>query len=270
MKRFTCLSLFPEIIRASALSSIGGRAVERGLYELEFIQIRDFAVNEYGKVDDALYGGGVGMLMMAEPVFQSVTKAQDDFRQIHGEGREKLIYLSPRGRVLDQQKARELSELDHLILLCGHYEGVDQRVLDECEAEELSIGDYVLTGGELAAAVLIDVISRMLPGVLPSDEAWQKESIASGLLEEPQYTRPAEWRGRAVPELLLSGHAARIEAWRQHAALDLTLKRRPELLTKLPMTHEKMKAWLEAREQKTKASLPLLPGEQMKKEEKSN
>lgn len=242
--RFSCLSLFPEIIEFSSTRSVCGRALEKGLFELMLYHIRDFAVNDYGKVDDALYGGGTGMLMMAEPIWQAAQRARADFQALHPSGREKVIYLSPRGRVLSQNLGRELLAYDHLILLCGHYEGVDQRVLDALQAEEISIGDYVLTGGELGAAVLIDVMARMIPGVLPGSEAWEQDSHAHGLLEGGQYTRPAEWQGRAVPEVLLSGHAANIEAFREREALKETLRRRPDLLAEYGLPAEKWEALL--------------------------
>lgn len=229
--RFSCLSLFPEMIEASLHSSILKRALERGLIDYAGWQIRDFAVNDYGQVDDKVFGGGTGMLLMAEPIDETLQKACSAYRERYGKPREeRRIYLSPRGPVLTQSMAQNLSQAEHLILLCGHYEGVDQRVLDKDDFQELSIGNYVLTGGELAAAVLIDVIARMIPGVLPNAEAWQQESIASGLLEPPQYTRPAVWQGREVPPVLLSGHAANITAWRRREALRLTLERRPDLI----------------------------------------
>ncbi len=234
--RFSTVSLFPEIIEASVNCSIAKRAIERGLFEVKHFQIRDHAVNAYGKVDDALYGGGTGMLLMAEPVYQTVIQASRSFAQDNPEAskkketKEKVIYMSPRGRLLTQDLAGQLLSYSHLILISGHYEGIDERVLEEVAAEEISIGDYVLSGGELASAVLVDVVMRMIPGVLPDDEAWQSESHASGLLEEKQYTRPATWRERRVPEILLSGHAARIEKARELSALDNTMTWRPDLL----------------------------------------
>ncbi|HBP38821.1 MAG TPA: tRNA (guanosine(37)-N1)-methyltransferase TrmD [Clostridiales bacterium] len=238
--RISVLSLFPDLIRQFVGSSITGRAQQAGLFALETIQIRDYAVNRYGKVDDYCFGGGVGMLMMAEPVWQAWRAAcQND---LPPGGKRRSIYLSPRGKILNQAKAAELSQIDHLILICGHYEGVDQRVLDEIADEELSIGDYVLTGGELAACVVIDALLRLVPGVLPDAEAYNRESHMSGVLEYPQYTRPAKWHGRKVPDVLLSGHQANIGRWQQLAALKETLRRRPDLFQKQQMTAEE---WLE-------------------------
>lgn len=228
--RFSLLSLFPEIVNFCTQQSICGKALAKGLFELESIQIRDYAINEYGKVDDAVYGGGTGMLMMAEPIYQAAQEAKERFRKSHSAGKEKIIYLSPRGRCLTQDLAKDLLNYDHLILLCGHYEGVDARVLEELDADELSIGDYVLTGGELAASVLIDVVARMIPGVLPNTEAWQEDSHASGFLECNHYTRPANWRDHEVPSVYLSGHAEKISRQRQAASLYETLCRRAELI----------------------------------------
>lgn len=227
------LTLFPEIIRHTVASSITGRALDKQLFSLETIQIRDFAVNRYGQVDDACYGGGTGMLMMAEPIWQAwqqALKTPADKR--------KTIYLSPRGCVFNQQKAAELASLDHLILLCGHYEGVDQRVIDQIVDEELSIGDYILTGGELAACVVIDALLRLVPGVLPNDEAYRLESHMDGLLEHPQYTRPAMWRGQSVPDVLLSGHQAKIDDWKRLQSWRQTLQHRPDLMQKADLNED--------------------------------
>jgi tRNA (guanine37-N1)-methyltransferase len=226
MMRISVLTLFPELIRQAAGSSITGRALQNGLFELETVQIRDFAVNRYGKVDDYCFGGGTGMLMMAEPIFKAWQSACS-----HPASRRKTIYLSPRGRVFNQAKAAELASLDHLVLLCGHYEGIDQRVADEIVDEELSIGDYVLTGGELAACVVIDALLRLIPGVLPNEEAVSRESHMDGLLEYPQYTRPSEWHGHQVPDVLLSGHQANINRWQHLQSLRETLQRRPDLFS---------------------------------------
>ena len=231
--RISVLTLFPEIIHQSVGSSITGRALQNGIFELETIQIRDYAVNQYGKVDDYCYGGGTGMLMMAEPVMQSFDAACQ-----FPAAKRRTIYLSPRGQVFNQAKATELTNFDHLILLCGHYEGIDQRALDCVVDEELSIGDYVLTGGELAACVVIDALLRLLPGVLPNEEAFSKESHMDGLLEYSQYTRPAEWHGRAVPEVLLSGHQANILRWQRMQSLKITMLQRPDLFVKLKLNEQ--------------------------------
>ena len=229
--RISVLTLFPEMIDQSVGSSITGRALQSGIFSLETIQIRDFAVNRYGKVDDYCFGGGTGMLMMAEPVWQAWQKACE----IPAKKR-RTVYLSPKGHLFNQAKAAELAELDQLILLCGHYEGIDQRVLDEIVDEDLSIGDYVLTGGELAASVVIDAMLRLIPGVLPNEDAYSRESHMAGLLEHPQYTRPAAWHGIKVPDVILSGHQAKIEHWQRLASLHETMVRRPDLFSKLHLT----------------------------------
>ena len=230
---FHILTLFPEMIRDGFETSITGRAVEKGLLSLETVNIRDFSVNKHNRVDDTPYGGGMGMLLMAEPIadcFEHVCELAG--RRPH------LIYMSPQGKTLTQQRARELAEYDSLAILCGHYEGVDERVLEEYVDEEISIGDYVLTGGELPALVLADAVSRMVPGVLSSDECFEEESHFSGLLEYPHYTKPAVWRGKPVPEVLLSGHHGNIEKWRRQQALLRTAKKRPEMLEKTVFTKE--------------------------------
>lgn len=239
--RFSVLTLFPEMIRNTLDTSITGRALEKGLFELETFQIRDHAVNSYGKVDDYVFGGGKGMLLMAEPVYKSWVDAITHYRDDHvlefkekqidkNTENTKTIYLSPKGRPFDQAAAVRLAKLDHVILLCGHYEGVDQRVLDQIVDEEISLGDFVLTGGELAACVVIDAAARLLPGVLPTEEAYLNESHMSSLLEQPHYTRPAVWRGNKVPEILLSGHQAKIERWQYLQSILETIDKRPDLL----------------------------------------
>lgn len=223
--RIDILTLFPEMCDAVLRESIIGRARERGLVELNCRNIRDYTQDKHNRVDDAPYGGGMGMVMQTQPIF-------DCFQALCEEVGKKphLIYLSPQGKVLTQQRVRELAELDGLALLCGHYEGVDERVIEELADEEISIGDYVLTGGELPALVLADAVCRMLPGVLANDEAFQEESHFHALLEYPQYTRPFEWHGKTVPEVLLSGHHANIVRWRREQALERTYSRRPDLL----------------------------------------
>lgn len=248
--RFSSLSLFPEQVRAGLEWSITQRALQQGLFELYYGQIRDFAINEYGQVDDKLYAGGIGMLLMPEPIYQSVEAARAAFKGSRPDhapsaAKEKLIYMSPRGRRLDQAYAHSLLDYDHIIILSGHYEGVDQRVLDQCGFEELSIGDYVLTGGELASCILIDCVIRMIPGVLPSEEAWQGESHASCFLEENQYTRPASWRDSQVPEVLRSGHQAKIESYRQASRIANTLRNRPDLLADKALSEEEWFSFLE-------------------------
>lgn len=223
--KFSVLSLFPEQVLEALGFSMIRRAIEKNLIELETVDIRDFAINDYGQVDDAPYGGGRGMVMMCEPVYQAWEKSKGGNEEV------RTIYLTPAGRVFDQAMAHSLAREQHVIFICGHYEGVDRRVIDEIQAEEVSIGDFVLTGGELAAAVMIDAVSRLIPGVLPDEEAWIFESFSDGLLEWPQYTRPSLWRERAVPPILLSGHQARIDLERRLMQVLETLMKRPALLS---------------------------------------
>ncbi len=228
--RFDIMTLFPDVVDSVLGSSIIGRAQEGGIVEVHSHNIRDFSENKHRRVDDTPYGGGMGMLMSAVPIYgcwKSVIEAQKD----NGEKKRRVIYMSPRGKVLTQKKAYELTKYDNIIILCGHYEGVDERIIEEIVDEEISIGDYVLTGGELPACVLVDCVSRMLEGVLTNEDCWKGESIASGLLEYPQYTRPYDFRGRLVPEVLLSGHHANIEKWRQEQSLKKTREARPDLLS---------------------------------------
>lgn len=240
--KFSVLTLFPELVETYVRSSILGRALERELFHLEAIQIRDFAINDYGQVDDSLYGGGVGMLMMCEPVFHA-------WQQAGGESSSaRTLVMQAGGRSFDQKMAEELAEEDHLILLCGHYEGIDARVLTEIGAEPVSAGDFVLTGGELPACLIIDATARLLDGVLVSEEAWQDESFSSGLLSERQYTRPDVWRDHQVPSVLLSGHEARIKRHRSHDSLWQTIQMRPDLLDNVDLGYDQIKdflLWLE-------------------------
>ena len=226
--RFDIMTLFPDVVDSVLGSSIIGRAQESGIVEVHSHNIRDFSENKHRRVDDTPYGGGMGMLMSAVPIygcFRSIIEAQADDSK-----RRRVIYMSPRGKVLTQKKAYELTQYDNIIILCGHYEGVDERIIEEIVDEEISIGDYVLTGGELPACVLVDCVSRMLEGVLTNEDCWRGESIASGMLEYPQYTRPYDFRGRLVPEVLISGHHANIEKWRHEEALKKTRECRPDLL----------------------------------------
>ena len=223
--RIDILTLFPEMCEAVMSESIIGRARKAGKVEIVCTNIRDFSGNKHNKVDDMPYGGGMGMIMAASPIY-------DCYKSLYKEGEEKprLIYMSPKGKTFTQKKAVELSKLDRIVLLCGHYEGIDQRVIDEIVDEEISLGDYVLTGGELPALTVADAVCRMLPGVLSDDICFEEESHFAGLLEYPQYTRPAEWMGREVPEVLLSGNHKRIEEWRKVEAIKTTLERRPDML----------------------------------------
>lgn len=222
--KFDVLTLFPETINAVMNESIIGRAQGNGLIEVNAINIRNYSKDKHRKVDDYPYGGGNGMVMMCQPVFDAYNAITEGY-----EKKPKVIYMSPQGRVLTQNIARELSQEEHLILLCGHYEGIDERIIEEIVDEEISIGDYVLTGGELPAMVLIDCVSRLIPGVLSGEESYSEESHFNGLLEYPQYTRPADYNGKQVPEILLSGHHANIEKWRAQQSLERTKMKRLDL-----------------------------------------
>ena len=215
------LTLFPEMFVPVTTSSILGRAAEKNLIDIRLTDIREYTKNKHRKVDDYPFGGGQGMVMMPQPVF-------DALRGIKAEGK-KILYMSPRGRVLDKDKIQELSQLSELVILCGHYEGVDQRVIDCWEMEEVSIGDYILTGGELPAMVLVDSVARLIPGVLSGEDSAMEESVYSGLLEYPQYTQPREYEDIPVPEILLSGHHKNIDLWRFEKSLELTRKVRPDM-----------------------------------------
>ena len=224
--RFDIMTLFPDMVNTVLGESIIGRAQKAGHIEVHCHQIRDFSENKHRNVDDTPYGGGVGMVMSAPPIYncyRSIVDGRTD------KVRRRVIYLSPRGRLFTQDVARELCGYDELILLCGHYEGVDERVIEEIVDEEISIGDYVVTGGEMPACILVDAVSRMLYGVLASPECYEGESIAGGLLEYPQYTRPPVFRDREVPPVLLSGHHRNIEKWRKEQSIALTRARRPDL-----------------------------------------
>lgn len=222
--RIDIMTLFPEMCRAYYSESVIGRAAAKGIIEIDAVNIRDYTLDKHNRVDDTPYGGGMGMLMQAQPIYDCFKALCERLGK-----RPHLIYMSPQGAVLTQQRAKELAELDNIAILCGHYEGVDERVIDAIVDEEISIGDYVLTGGELPALVLTDCIARMVDGVLPNDEAKSKESHYDGLLEYPQYTKPAEWNGMSVPEVLLSGHHANIEKWRTEMAEKRTKERRPDM-----------------------------------------
>ena len=225
--RIDIMTLFPEMCEAVVSESIIGRARNAGKVEIVCTNIRDFSGNKHNKVDDAPYGGGMGMIMAASPIY-------DCYKSLYKEDETKphLIYLSPKGKTFTQSKAVELSKLDRIVLLCGHYEGIDERVIEEIVDEEISVGDFVLTGGELPALTVADAVCRMLPGVLSDDICFEEESHFSGLLEYPQYTRPAVWKEKQVPEVLLSGNHAKINEWRKEKSLEITKERRPDLLEK--------------------------------------
>lgn len=234
--RIDILTLFPEMFEAVLKESIIGRAVEKQLIELQFHNIRDYTENKHRKVDDYPYGGGLGMIMQCQPIFA----AAEDIRGKLGK-RPHTILMSPQGRTFDQAKAREFSSYDNLLVICGHYEGIDERVTEALVDEEVSIGDFVLTGGEIAAMAVVDATCRLIPGVLKEDASYMDESFSEGLLEYPQYTRPPEFMGMEVPEVLLSGHHGNIEKWRRYQSLKRTLEKRPELLTKANLTEEDIK-----------------------------
>ena len=227
--RFDIMTLFPDLVTTVLDESVIGRAQKSGAITVKAHNIRDYSKDKHRRVDDTPYGGGKGMLMMAPPIYDCYQAILQDAGQMASR---RVVYLSPRGKVLTQQKAKELSELDHLVLLCGHYEGVDTRIIEEIVDEEISIGDYVLTGGEIPACILVDAVARLVDGVLAAPECYENESHSAGLLEYPQYTRPVEFMGRQVPDVLLSGHHANIEKWRAEQALEITRKQRPDLLCK--------------------------------------
>lgn len=224
--KFDVLTLFPEMFEPMQLSILG-RAIKQEIITLNLINFREFATDRFKHVDDTPYGGGAGMILKPQPIYDAYKSITEKLTY-----KPKVIYLSPRGKLFNQDKARELSKEKHIIFLCGHYEGVDQRIIDEIVDEEISIGDYVLTGGELPAMVVMDAISRNLQGVL-NDESIEEESFSNGLLEYPQYTRPEIFMGRKVPEVLLSGHHANIEKWRKEQSLEITKKCRPDLIKEI-------------------------------------
>jgi len=230
--RFDIMTLFPALVSGVLSESIIGRAAKAGIIDVRTYNIRDYSKDKHRRVDDTPYGGGKGMLMSPVPIYDCYTDVVDPEK--NPSVRKRVIYMSAQGAVLTQAKAKELSEnYDNLILLCGHYEGVDQRIIDEIVDEEISIGDYVLTGGEIPACILVDAVSRLLPGVLSDAECYENESFSDAtLLEYPQYTRPYEFRGRTVPDVLLSGHHANIEKWRAEKALEKTKAARPDLFAK--------------------------------------
>ncbi len=232
--RIDVLTLFPQMFEAFAAHSIIGRAVEKQAILMNAINIRDFSASKHRNTDDYPYGGGAGMVMTPQPLADAI----DHVLSKNIGSKPKIIYFTPQGKVLSQALARDYAKEEALLLLCGHYEGIDQRIIDHYVDEEISIGDYVLTGGELPAMVFIDCIARLLPGVLGSPESILEESHTAGLLEYPQYTRPQEILGIRVPEVLLSGHHKEIEAWRRKESLKNTLKKRPDLLGKAPLSKE--------------------------------
>lgn len=226
MIHFHILTLFPEMVMQGLNTSILGKAVERQYIAIEAVNIRDYTQNKHGKVDDYTYGGGAGMLMQAQPVYDAF---QSVIQKLAPEKKKRVIYVTPQGQTFHQGLAQELAQEEELIFLCGHYEGIDERVLEEIVTDEISIGDYVLTGGELPAMVMIDAIARLVPGVLHNGESAVTESFDNGLLEYPQYSRPEIWHDKKVPEVLLSGNHAKVEEWRLGQSLERTRQRRPDL-----------------------------------------
>ncbi len=232
------MTLFVDMVRSVLDESIIGRAQDSGYIEIGYHNIRDFSTDRHRKTDDTPYGGGVGMVMTCQPIYDCY---QSILSEIPEGNKKRVIYMSPKGRTFSHQVATELAEYDNLIFLCGHYEGVDQRIIDEIVDDEISIGDYVVTGGEIPACIVIDAVSRLIPGVLASSECYEGESVASGILEYPQYTKPREFLGREVPEVLLSGDHARIDRWRLEEAVKITRERRPDMLERHPEIEESLK-----------------------------
>ena len=235
---FHILTLFPEMIEQGLNTSITGRAISNGLLSIEAINIRDYAFNKHQSVDDYPYGGGAGMLMQAEPVYQAYEAIAEKVKK-----KPRVVYLSPQGATFSQTMAEELAKEEELVLLCGHYEGIDERVLEEIVTDYVSIGDYVLTGGELPAMVMVDAISRMVPGVLTNDESGSTESFEGDLLEYPQYSRPEEWMGKKVPPVLLSGNHKLVDEWRREQSIIRTKERRPDLFARAELTEKERKKW---------------------------
>ncbi len=236
MIKFDVLTLFPDMLESVLGDSILGRARKNGLVETNFINIRDFSLNKHKKTDDYPFSGGGGMLMTPQPIYDAYMSIANGC-----ETKPHTIYMSPQGKVFDQSKAKELAQKEHIVILCGHYEGVDQRVLDMIVDEEISIGDFVLTGGEIPAMAVIDSVSRMIPGVLANEGSYSNESHFDGLLEYPQYTHPQEFMGVKIPDILVSGHHKNIEIWKRRQALINTLKKRPDMLETAPLTPEDIK-----------------------------
>jgi tRNA (guanine37-N1)-methyltransferase len=247
---FHVLTLFAEMVMDGLNTSILGRAMSKGCISAEAVNIRDYTTDRHQKVDDYTYGGGAGMLMQAQPVYDCVQAVLGEIERRRGvKNPTRVIYVTPQGSVFNQQMAEELAAEEDLLFLCGHYEGIDERVLEEVVTDYVSIGDYVLTGGELPAMVMIDAIARLVPGVLNNDESAMTESFGNGLLEYPQYSRPQSWRGKEVPPVLLSGNHKLIEEWRLEQSMERTKQRRPELYEKW---RDENRALLEERERKQK------------------
>lgn len=234
--RIDIMTLFTDMCDSVLNESIIGRARQAGKVEINTVDIRDFSIDKHRHVDDKPYGGGNGMVMLAEPIYRCYNSICEQIGK-----KPHLVYMTPQGKTLTQQRVKELSKLDNIVILCGHYEGVDERVIEELQPEEISIGDYVLTGGELPALILADSISRMLDGVLSNDECFEEESHYNSLLEYPQYTHPAVWNGREVPDVLLSGHHQNVDKWRRKQSIKRTYERRPDMLENAELTKDDLK-----------------------------
>lgn len=244
MKQFFVLTLFPEMIEQTLSHSIMGRAQREGYIRVEAVNIRDYTLNKQKHVDDYPYGGGAGMVMQAQPIYDAYQSIAEKAKGA------RVVYMTPQGRPFTQRIAEELSKEENLVFLCGHYEGVDERIIEEIVTDEISLGDFVLTGGELAAITIIDAVSRLVPGVLGKEDSFADESFSDGLLEYPQYTRPPVFHGKEVPEILLSGHHANIDKWRREQSLLRTAKKRPDLLEKAELTEKERRFLAEHTEYK--------------------
>ena len=246
--QFYIMTLFPEMVMGGLKTSIIGRAIKNELLSIEAINIRDYAFNKHNSVDDYPYGGGAGMLMQAEPVYQCYKALEEKIGK-----RLRVVYLSPQGQTFNQKMAEEFATEEELVFLCGHYEGIDERVLEEIVTDYVSIGDYVLTGGELPAMIMVDAISRLVPGVLHNNVSAEFESFQDNLLEYPQYSRPETWHDKKVPEVLMSGHHANIEKWRREQSVIRTAKNRPDLLEKAELTEKERILAAQIQEEMTKS-----------------
>ena len=249
--RFDVMTLFPDMVRGVLDESIIGRAQTAGIIEIECHNIRDFSTDKHRKTDDTPFGGGVGMVMTCQPILDCYASVKE---KISPDAKARVIYMSPKGAIFNHDTAKRLSEYDNLIFLCGHYEGVDQRVIDSIVDEEISVGDYVVTGGEIPACIVIDAVSRLKEGVLAAKECYEGESVASGILEYPQYTKPRVYNGMEVPEVLLSGDHKKIDRWRLEAAVEITRERRPDMLAQHPEYEEMLKPKTRKRKTRSKDS----------------
>ena len=249
--RFDVMTLFPDMVRGVLDESIIGRAQTAGIIEVECHNVRDFSTDKHRKTDDTPFGGGVGMVMTCQPILDCYASVKE---KISPDAKTRVIYMSPKGAIFNHDTAKRLAEYDNLIFLCGHYEGVDQRVIDSIVDEEISIGDYVVTGGEIPACIVIDAVSRLKEGVLAAKECYEGESVASGILEYPQYTKPRVYNGMEVPEVLLSGDHKKIDRWRLEMAVEITRERRPDMLAQHPEYEEMLKPKVKKRKTRSKDS----------------